>query len=133
MCEATADVRLDGTRLLVVDDQRDSRELLAALLTRCGAAVVECDSAAGALEALKSTTVDLIVADIAMPEVDGFALIEQVRRTRGRMPAVAVSAYARPEDRIRAVAAGYDGYCAKPVDVSEFLHTVSTVISSSPR
>jgi PAS domain S-box-containing protein len=132
-CEAPAAIRLDGMRLLVVDDQPDSRELLTALLSRCGADVVECESAAAALEALKSTTVHLIVADIAMPDVDGFELIERIRRHRGRMPAVAVSAYARPEDRTRAVTAGYDGYCAKPVDVSEFLRTVSAVLSSSPQ
>ena len=71
----------------------------------------------------------LVVADIAMPEVDGCELLERARRMCASLPAVAVSAYARPEDRQRALAAGYDGYCSKPVETPEFLRTVRTVLS----
>ena len=60
----------------------------------------------------------LVVADIAMPEVDGCELLERARRVRAGLPAVAVSAYARPEDRQRALAAGYNGYCSKPVETA---------------
>ena len=66
-----------------------------------------------------------------MPEVDGCELIERARRLRHGVPAVAVSAYARPEDRARALAAGYNAYCAKPVETPEFLLTVQAVLSAS--
>jgi PAS domain S-box-containing protein len=124
--------RLDGARVLVVDDQRDSREMLAALLERCGAEVILCDRAATALEALDTMAISLLVADIAMPDVDGYALIEQVRRARSAIPAVAVSAYGRREDRSLALAAGYDAYCAKPVEAYEFLQTVRRVRQAAP-
>jgi CheY-like chemotaxis protein len=122
------ELRLDGTTVVVVDDQRDSRELLAALFDRCGAAVVQCDSADSALRALAATRVHLLVADIAMPDVDGYQLIERVRQTSNGMPAVAVSAYARPQDRKRAIAAGYNGYCSKPVEAAEFLRVIRDVL-----
>ena len=70
-----------------------------------------------------------VVADIAMPEIDGCELLERARRMRASLPAVAVSAYARPEDRQRALAAGYNGYCSKPIETPEFLQTVRTVLS----
>jgi CheY-like chemotaxis protein len=83
------------------------------------------------LTILAATPVSLIVADIAMPEIDGCELLERARRMRAGLPAVAVSAYARPEDRQRALAAGYNGYCAKPVETPEFLRTVRSVLSTS--
>ena len=76
---------------------------------------------------------DLLVADIAMPDLDGYDLIEQVRRLgdgRGRIPAIAVTAYARREDRDRALAAGYDGYCPKPLDTAEFSRVIAEVLQS---
>jgi CheY-like chemotaxis protein len=73
----------------------------------------------------------IVVGDVAMPGIDGYELLERVRRTRGRIPAVAVSAYARPEDRARALAAGYNDYCAKPLEASELLRTVGNVLSAS--
>ena len=123
------DLRLDGTTILVVDDESDSRELLATVFERCGADVLRCGSAREALTLLETTPVSLVVADIAMPEVDGCELLERARRMRASLPAVAVSAYARPEDRQRALAAGYNGYCSKPVETPEFLRTVRTVLS----
>jgi CheY-like chemotaxis protein/nitrogen-specific signal transduction histidine kinase len=122
------DVRLDGVDVLVVDDERDSRELLAAMLERCGATVTMADSAASAIARLAEASIQLIIADIAMPDVDGNGLIRRVRRDRRDIAAVAVSAYARPEDRRKALEAGYDGYCAKPVDGAFFLHTVYGVM-----
>ena len=126
------ELRLDGATVLVVDDQPDSRELLAALLDRCGARVVQCDSADTALEILNARPITLLVADIAMPVVDGYELIEHARRAKIGVPAVAVSAYARPEDRKRALAAGYKAYCAKPLEASEFLRIVSRVLAPKP-
>ncbi len=135
-CSRTSDappieLRLDGIAILVVDDQRDSSDLLAALLLRCGAQVIQRDSADGALQALeasKDSPVRLLIADIAMPYVDGYELIARARQSRERVPALAVSAYARPEDRRRALAAGYDAYCCKPIDTAAFLHTVRELL-----
>jgi len=129
-----ADLRLDGTTVLVVDDQADSRHLLTALLANCGAEVVQCDSAAAALDVLGSTSVNLLVADIAMPDMDGYDLIGLVRRQNdqhGQLPAIAVTAYARLQDRNQAVAAGYDGYCPKPVEPVELLRVVQEVLGAS--
>ncbi len=127
-------LHLHGLRVVVVDDHADSREFLAALLDGCGADVVRCDSAASTLDALVSTPVHLIVADLGMPEVDGFDLIDQVRRMEngsGRAPAIAVSAYSRPEYRDKALAVGYSAYCSKPVDAFEFLRVVDQVLKAS--
>jgi PAS domain S-box-containing protein len=125
------ELRLDGTTVLVVDDEKDSRELLEAVFERCGADVMRSGSAEEALALLAKAPVSLMVADIAMPEVDGCELLERARRLHGGMPAIAVSAYARPEDRQRALAAGYNAYCAKPVETSEFLRIVRAVLSTS--
>jgi PAS domain S-box-containing protein len=121
--------QLHGTTTLVVDDQADSRELVAALLEQHGAQVIQCDSAASALEVIASREVQVLIADIAMPEVDGYALIEHLRARGFNAPAIAVTAYARPQDREHAMASGYSGYCAKPVDAAQLVSLVRTVIS----
>jgi CheY-like chemotaxis protein len=93
--------------------------------------VLQCPSAHTALEALSSTRFDLLIADIAMPEVDGYELIERVRElgeSRHRIPAVAVTAYARSEDRDRVLAAGYDGYCPKPLDPAELMSVLAGLL-----
>ena len=100
-------LRLDGAKVVVVDDQRDSCELLAALFEQCGAQVVQCGNAPAALSTLLSSSVQLLVADIAMPDVDGYDSIRQVRQIDARLPAVAVTAYAYPQDRLKALAAGF--------------------------
>jgi PAS domain S-box-containing protein len=126
-----AQMRLDNLTALVVDDDPDSRELLAAWLERCGAEVFACESTASAVAALGSAGVNLLVADLGMPGVDGYGLIERVRQLGNgdsRVPAVAVSAFARPEDRDKALTAGYDGYCPKPLDIPDFLRTVDAVL-----
>jgi PAS domain S-box-containing protein len=122
---------LDGCTVLVVDDEKDSRELLAEIFGRCGASVKPCAGADEALSVLASCPVSLIVADIAMPGIDGYDFIQQVRRSMRSIPAVAVSAYARPEDRHKALAAGFNAYCGKPVDTSELLGTIRGVLSCS--
>jgi CheY-like chemotaxis protein len=83
------------------------------------------------LPLLARTTVSVMVADIAMPEIDGCELLERARSIREGLPAVAVSAYARPEDRQRALVAGYNGYCAKPIETTGFLRTVRDVLATS--
>src|SRR4051812_4027789 len=127
---ANAGVRLDGTTALVVDDERDSREFLAALLEQRGAHVVQSDSAAAALKEVASRNVQLLIADIAMPEVDGYELIARLRESGFDAPAIAVTAYARPEDCQRALATGYSGYCPKPVDAALLLSLVDALSST---
>lgn len=122
--DTDGDLRLDGVVVLVVDDERDSRELVATLLEGRGARVLLCDSAAAALARLDTTPVALLVADLAMPDMDGYALIEAVRRRDVAMPALAVSAHARAEDRRRALACGFNGYCPKPLSTVEFMRLV---------
>ena len=124
-------LRLDGAKVVVVDDQRDSCELLAAMFEQCGAHVVQCANAPAALSTLLSSSVQLLVADIAMPDVDGYDLIRQVRQIDSRLPAVAVTAYAYPQDRLKALAAGFTAYCAKPIDATHFLRVVRNVMLSS--
>jgi len=124
-------LRLDGAKVVVVDDQRDSCELLAALFEQCGAQVVQCANAPAALSTLLSSSVQLLVADIAMPDVDGYDLIRQVRQIDARIPAVAVTAYAYPQDRLKALAAGFTAYCSKPIDATHFLRIVRNVMLST--
>lgn len=129
--EPAFDLRLDGSTVLVVDDQRDSRELLGTLLEQCGARVLQCDSAGAALDALQASAVHLVVADIAMPDIDGYELIQCIRNSRNPVPALAVSAYARPQDRGLALTLGYNGYCAKPIETPLFLKTVREALLAS--
>jgi PAS domain S-box-containing protein len=131
--EATVD--LTGLTVLVVDDLEDSREMLVQLIEQCGAAVLPCSSARTALAAMAGTRFDLLVADIAMPDLDGYDLIEHVRGLddgHGCLPAVAVTAYARREDRDAALAAGYNGYCPKPLDVAEFMRVIGELLGAGP-
>jgi PAS domain S-box-containing protein len=128
---AEAATDLSGYKVLVVDDLDDSRELLVRLLHQWGARVMQCPSAHTALATLASTKFDLLVADIAMPDLDGYDLIERVRQlgnTAAQIPAVAVTAYARREDRDRALLAGYDGHCPKPLDTAEFARVIGNLL-----
>jgi CheY-like chemotaxis protein len=99
------------------------------LLERHGAAVVACDSAEQALERLIGQPIDLLIADIAMPEMDGYRLIREVRTQGLTLPAIAVTAFARPDDRRQALASGYAAYCAKPIDRALLLRTVRELVT----
>ncbi len=125
-----AAVRLDGATILVVDDQDDGREVVAAVLEAAGAEVIRCGSAHHALDAMTTAGADLLVADIAMPDTDGYALLRTMRARGNYMPAIAVTAFARPEDHARAMAAGFDEYSAKPVDRAALLMSVQRLIES---
>jgi CheY-like chemotaxis protein len=124
-------VRLDGLRVLVVDDHDDARELLGLVLRERGAEVLLAAGVSEALEVLGRSAVDVLVSDLAMPGADGYALIEAVRATRGAaMPAVALTAYAGREVRERAIAAGFTAHATKPVnpeDLVELIRTLSRV------
>jgi signal transduction histidine kinase/CheY-like chemotaxis protein len=128
------ELNLRGATVCVVDDQEDSRELLATIFSQWGTDVVQCESAESALQALESTPIHLLVADIGMPGTDGYELIARVRRLEDRratVPAIVVTAYARTRDRNRALRAGYDGYCSKPIDRQELAEVVSDVLRTS--
>jgi PAS domain S-box-containing protein len=116
---------LSGLRVLVVDDERDTRELVAALLTTCGTEVVSVGSATEALDQMERQRFDLLISDIGMPEMNGYDLIGRIRQLAeehgGRTPAVALTAYAGIDDRKRALAAGYEMHIPKPFVAAELI------------
>jgi CheY-like chemotaxis protein len=124
--------RLDGVKVLVVDDEPDARELLAVGLGRCGAEVAAASSAREALEAIAGEKFDVLVSDIGMPGEDGYELIRRVRElpggAGGRTPAVALTAYARTEDRLRAMRAGFEMHVSKPVELTELVVVIANLV-----
>jgi len=122
---------LEGIRVLVVDDEADTRELLRTILTHCRAEVTLTATAREALEALERAPFDVLVSDIVMPEEDGYSLIRRIRaldaERGGRIPALALTAYARIEDRAEASAAGYQQHAAKPIEPAELAVAVATL------
>jgi PAS domain S-box-containing protein len=124
--------RLDGLRVLAVDDEPDTRELLKMGLGQCGAKVTTVGSVAEALEAIVADVPDLLISDIGMPEEDGYELIRRVRElppeSGGRVPAIALTAYARVEDRMQALRAGYQMHVPKPVELAELVAVAASLI-----
>jgi CheY-like chemotaxis protein len=121
---------ISGLRVLVVDDDRDARHLLKQLLEDCSASVTTAASAGEAAAHLQRTRFDVLVSDIGMPGEDGHALIRRVRALgpgRGDIPAIALTAYAGPEDRLQAVRAGFQMHLAKPVEPAELIAVVASV------
>jgi PAS domain S-box-containing protein len=122
---------LAGLHVLVVDDQPDGRELVAAVLTRSGARVTTSSSVADALEKVQRLEPDVLVSDIEMPNEGGYALIERVRslanENGGAIPAIALTAHARFKDRIRALAAGFQVHVPKPVEPTELVILVANL------
>jgi len=123
-----ADIDLKGLNILVVEDELDALDLLALDLREHGARVIGVGSAAEALEMLQRQMFDLIISDIGMADTDGYGLIRQVREREGtqgeHVPAIALTAYARKQDRLRAIAAGYNTHVAKPVEIRELVSVV---------
>jgi len=122
---------LAGLRVLVIDDEVDARTLLSAMLERCGAQVVAVSSSREGLDSLQSWMPDVLIADIGMPVEDGYGFIRKVRalprELGGHTPALALTAYARTEDRARALSEGYHVHLAKPVDRYELAAVVATL------
>jgi len=120
--------RLAGTRVLIVDDDPDAREVVAAILRHYGASVIVATSVSTALVALRRENVDVLVADLGMPIEDGYDLIRHVRSSEtekiARLPAAALTAYTTEEDRDRVLAAGFQFHLAKPVDPAVLVATV---------
>jgi len=128
--EAVARERLKELRILVVEDERDTMEFIVRLLQECGASVSEASSGAEALLLLNATRPDVIVCDIGMPGMDGYTLIQRIRSSAdprvARVPAIALTAFARPEDRTRALRAGYQAHLVKPMDPAELIATLAS-------
>jgi len=124
-------VDLRGIKILVVDDEPDAQALIRHLLRECSAEVDTASSAADALARLQQWRPDVLVSDIGMPDHDGYQLIRDVRRLPadrgGRTPAIALTAFARSEDRTRAMFAGYQVHVSKPIDPHELIATVASL------
>jgi PAS domain S-box-containing protein len=128
----TEPVRLDGLRILIVDDEDDTLDLVTMDLTQYGARTTVASKATEALELLSQTEFDLLISDIAMPGMDGYALIREVRKLEmgkeRRIPAVALTAYASVQDRMRAILAGFNTHVAKPVEANELVTVVAGLV-----
>jgi len=126
-------VDLGGVRVLVVDDDVDAREALALMLARSGASVTTAASADEAFDELKAGAFDVLLSDLAMPTRDGYDLIQRVRKAEDdrlrRTPAIAVSAFAREEERTRAIACGFHLHVSKPVVPEELVGAVGALLS----
>jgi CheY-like chemotaxis protein len=124
---------LAGKRVLIVDDDGDSRELLRCVLESCGMAVFEADDAEEALRALDRKLFDIIISDIGMPAMDGYMLIRAVRDRRDSacVLAVAVTAFVRAEDRARATRAGFDLHFGKPVDPASLVRALAALLRAA--
>ncbi|MDG3004777.1 hybrid sensor histidine kinase/response regulator [Paludisphaera mucosa] len=123
------DHMLDGVRVLVLDDEPDARHLIHRVLSACRAEVAQAASVREALELVESFRPDVVVSDVGMPDEDGYDFIRQVRSRRSpkELPAAALTAFARPEDRRRALFAGFQTHVAKPVDPEELLAVVASL------
>ena len=117
--------------MLVVDDQADARDLIRRVLEDCAADVMTAGTAAEALRLVETEKPDVLISDIGMPDADGFELLRRVRAlgpsAGGRVHAIALTAFARSEDRTRALRAGFQVHVSKPVDPSELVATVASV------
>ncbi|MGH2400069.1 MAG: response regulator, partial [bacterium] len=123
---------LTGVRVLLVDDEADARELLAAFLRASGAEVLAVGSAADVRPAMDRFDPTVLVSDIAMPGQDGYTLIRELRASGHHIPAVAVTAYGRSEDRDRALLAGFQSHLAKPVKPDDLVNVVAVLAGREP-
>jgi signal transduction histidine kinase/CheY-like chemotaxis protein len=128
---------LEGLDILVVDDEADARELLAALLVRCKARPITASSVAEAIRLVREKRPAIVISDIGMPEEDGYALIKKLRRLGvaegGQTPAVALTAYARTEERTKALVSGFSMHVPKPVEPSELLAVLASLATGFKR
>jgi signal transduction histidine kinase/ActR/RegA family two-component response regulator len=125
--------RLDGASILVVDDDIEARELFVSILDAAGAEVRAAASAEEAMFLLQTWGPMVLLSDIAMPNEDGYELVRRVAGLRGRNPiAIAVTAHARPEDRQRALDAGFQWHMGKPVDPSQLVSVIAALLAAAP-
>lgn len=128
--------QLAGVRILVVDDEPDALRVLTRVLEQAGARVQAVASAGAAIAAIRQAPPQILISDISMPEQDGYALIEQIRQLPphqgGRIPAIALTAFARHEDRRRALQSGFDVHLAKPIDTPDLIATITRLLRDTP-
>jgi PAS domain S-box-containing protein len=126
---AWKEISLANLGILVVDDEADARELIRRLLEECGARVILAESADAAMSIIGRDCPDVLISDIGMPQKDGYEFIREVRRLANcsKMPAIALTAFARSEDRTRAMMAGYQVHISKPVEPQELIATIASV------
>jgi PAS domain S-box-containing protein len=128
---------LNGIKVLFVDDEPDSHEMVRRLLEPYGATVLVAGDAAAAIALLQDQRPDVLIGDIGMPGVDGYQMIRNIRglprEAGGRIPAIALTAYSRVEDRTRAMLAGYEYHMTKPVNASELIATLGMITQRLPR
>ena len=123
--------KLEGVHAFVIDDEPDARDLLKRVLQNQGAVVTLFASAADALVAMKASRPSVIVSDVSMPAMDGYQMIRELRAGEmrdSRVPALALTAFARVEDRKRALVAGFQAHMAKPFDVAELVLLVADLV-----
>jgi CheY-like chemotaxis protein len=123
---------LYGLKILVVDDDVDTRELIEWVLKRVGAEVTSVGSAREALEVLEREKPHVLVSDIAMPEEDGYSLLKKIRalppESGGRIPAIALTAHSLVQDRLQSLRAGFQNHVPKPVVPEELVEVVASII-----
>ena len=123
---------LDGVHVLAVDDDSDALMLGREILESAGAQVTTLDSAELALEEIASVRPDVLVADVGLPQLDGFELMKRIRRLPDAkvrdVPAATLTAYARPEDRVKALQSGFQIHLAKPIDPAELIVAVAALV-----
>jgi len=126
---------LGGLKVLLVDDEADARELISRILRDCGCSVQCAANAAEAVTLARTGQYDLLLSDIGMPDVDGFELLSRIRALGpgrgGALPAIALTAFARSEDRLRALESGFLDHVAKPIEPSELVATIERVCTAS--
>jgi CheY-like chemotaxis protein len=125
---ANAPAGLDGHRVLIVDDEKDARDMLQIMLTQLGAEIKASQSAQEALLLLEQWHPDVLVSDIGMPEEDGYFLIERVRALDsargGEIPAIALTGYASSAERQKLLSFGYQIHLSKPVDIEQLVNAI---------
>jgi CheY-like chemotaxis protein len=128
---------LRGFHVLVIDDESDARTLIQRILTRCNATVTTAASAAEGLDAVKRVRPDMIISDIGMPSEDGYEFLARLRQLSdaegGDTPAVALTAFARAEDRRRALMAGFQMHLPKPVEPAELIAVAANLCAATRR
>ena len=130
--ESTENLELSGVRILVVDDDTDSRDFLDFALLDAGAQTTAVDSAAAAFEALSSSQFQVLVSDIGMPQEDGYSLIQRIRKLPaekgGTIPAIALTAYASDVDRNAALSAGFQNHLPKPIAPDDLVNAIIDLV-----
>lgn len=128
---------LDGVQILVVDDEADTREFLVAAIKMCGAEVIAVSSATEAIQVISQQKLDVLVSDIGMPGEDGYSLIRKIRKLPkeqgGDIPAVALTAYAREEDRMRSLSQGFQMHLSKPVEPEKLATVIASLVKKTAK